>query len=91
MHGLLQLAGAEHARPDTEPVDLAALTGQVCAELAHKPKHRTSRWRPTCGRATDPGTAALLRQLPHNLLANALTHNTRMAGCTPPSAATARP
>ncbi|MFH9138296.1 sensor histidine kinase [Streptomyces sp. NPDC017524] len=34
VHGLLQLAGAEHARPDTEPVDLAEITAEVCEELA---------------------------------------------------------
>ncbi|WP_257135067.1 HAMP domain-containing sensor histidine kinase [Streptomyces sp. wa1063] len=33
VHGLLQLAGAEYARPDTEPVDLAEITAEVCEEL----------------------------------------------------------
>lgn len=77
VHGLLQLAGAEHARPGAEPVDLAALTGQVCAELAPQAE-AAGLTLETDLRPCHPvaGNTALLRQLPHNLLANALAYNT---------------
>ncbi|RII18779.1 Signal transduction histidine-protein kinase BaeS [Streptomyces sp. YIM 130001] len=76
VHGLLQLAGAEHALPDTEPVDLAELVAETCGELLARAR--------SAGIAVESdvetghpiaGNAALLRRLVHNLLDNALTHN----------------
>ncbi|RFU87070.1 sensor histidine kinase [Streptomyces triticagri] len=76
VHGLLQLAGAEHAQPDTEPVDLAAIVAETCGELAARARTAgiglESDLEP--GRSL-VGNAALLRRLVHNLLDNALTHN----------------
>ncbi|MFI1226945.1 MULTISPECIES: sensor histidine kinase [unclassified Streptomyces] len=76
VHGLLQLAGAEHARPDTEPVDLAEIAAETCGELAGRARSAgitlETDLEPGHLRA---GSTALLRRLVHNLVDNALTHN----------------
>ncbi|GAB3451722.1 hypothetical protein GCM10027436_50350 [Actinophytocola sediminis] len=73
---LLQLAAAEHTRPDTEPVDLAALVGPAAAErqpvARAKEVHLHVEHQQECWVA---GNAPLLRQLVLNLLDNALTYN----------------
>lgn len=76
VHGLLQLAGAEHARPDTEPVDLAEIAAEFCGELAGRARSAGI----TLETDLEPGhlfagNTALLRRLVHNLVDNALTHN----------------
>ncbi|WP_274030970.1 sensor histidine kinase [Streptomyces sp. MMBL 11-1] len=76
VHGLLQLAGAEHARPDTEPADLAEIAAEACGELAGRARSAGI----TLETDLEPGhlfagNTALLRRLVHNLVDNALTHN----------------
>ncbi|MFJ6611560.1 sensor histidine kinase [Streptomyces sp. NPDC091289] len=82
VHGLLQLAGAEHARPDSEPVDLAAITAGICEELAPRARAAGIALETDLepGRRTFTGNTALLRRLVHNLVDNALTHNVPAAG-----------
>ncbi|MEV6476001.1 HAMP domain-containing sensor histidine kinase [Streptomyces sp. NPDC051657] len=76
VHGLLQLAGAEHARPDTEPADLAEIAAETCRELAGRARSAgiTLETDLETGRLF-AGNTALLRRLVHNLVDNALTHN----------------
>ncbi|MFD9406404.1 sensor histidine kinase [Streptomyces sp. NPDC059989] len=73
---LLDLAGAEHADFDPDPVDLASLVRQVARERAPAAAERgvTVRTDARAG-APLPGNAALLRQLVANLLDNAIGHN----------------
>ncbi|NGO77413.1 HAMP domain-containing histidine kinase [Streptomyces sp. YC504] len=76
VHALLDLASAESAAFDPEPVDLSALLGAAVAERAAQASSYgievSTAIEP--GR-TVPGNAVLLRQLALNLLDNALTHN----------------
>nr|WP_237551781.1 HAMP domain-containing sensor histidine kinase [Streptomyces sp. SID8367] len=76
VHGLLQLAAAEHARPDTETMDLTELVARGCEEFAGTAVERGLRLE------TDleedllvHGNQALLRQLLENLLDNAMAYN----------------
>ncbi|MFC1413246.1 sensor histidine kinase [Streptacidiphilus sp. N1-12] len=73
---LLQLAGAEHAQPDADPVDLTALTARAVADCTPRAEAQqitlVTELDPDCAVV---GNAALLRQLLVNLLDNALGHN----------------
>ncbi|MEU3062819.1 sensor histidine kinase [Streptomyces subrutilus] len=73
---LLELAGAEHAAFDADPVDLAALVRQVVRDRAPAAAERAVTVRThTEGDCPVAGNAALLRQLAVNLLDNAIGHN----------------
>ncbi|MFJ4775964.1 sensor histidine kinase [Streptomyces sp. NPDC088762] len=73
---LLDLAGAEHADFDPDPVDLAALVRQVAREAEAPAAERgvTVRTHAPAG-ALLSGNAVLLRRLVTNLLDNATGHN----------------
>lgn len=73
---LLDLAGAEHADFDADPVDLAALVRQVAQDREAAAAERAVTVR-THAEADCllAGNAALLRQLVTNLLDNAIGHN----------------
>ncbi|MFG2874775.1 sensor histidine kinase [Streptomyces sp. NPDC048337] len=73
---LLELAAAEHADFDADPVDLAALVRQVVREAEPSATERgvTVRTRAE-GHALLAGNAVLLRRLVTNLLDNATGHN----------------
>ncbi|MFJ6698159.1 sensor histidine kinase [Streptomyces sp. NPDC091272] len=81
VRALLDLASAEHAPFDPEPVDLAELVRRAVAErtgqAAAQGIRLVSDTEPECDVA---GNATLLRQLVLNLLDNALAHNLPEAG-----------
>ncbi|PRY34903.1 HAMP domain-containing sensor histidine kinase [Umezawaea tangerina] len=73
---LLQLAGAEHERPDAELVDLGDLVRLVAADHTATAQERDVRLHVDRDQeCTVTGSTPLLRQLVHNLLDNALTYN----------------
>ncbi|MFJ4685938.1 sensor histidine kinase [Streptomyces sp. NPDC088789] len=81
VRALLDLAAADHAPFDPDPVDLADLVERAAADRAGQAQ--SSGVRLTVD--TEPGcevmgNATLLRQLILNLLDNALTHNVPEAG-----------
>ncbi|MFC7304098.1 sensor histidine kinase [Streptomyces monticola] len=81
VRALLDLAGADHAPVDPDPVDLADLAERAAAERADLAAAHGVRLRADTGLDCEiPGNATLLRQLVLNLLDNALTHNVPEAG-----------
>ncbi|GLF97881.1 sensor histidine kinase [Streptomyces yaizuensis] len=76
VQALLDLAAADHAPFDPDPVDLAALATDAAAERAARAAATGLRLdidtEPGC---TVPGNTTLLRQLLLNLLDNALAYN----------------
>ncbi|WP_329561168.1 HAMP domain-containing histidine kinase [Streptomyces uncialis] len=81
VRALLDLAAADHAPFDPDPVDLADLAEGAAADRAGRAAERGVRL--TVDAEADcevMGNAALLRQLVLNLLDNALTHNVTEAG-----------
>lgn len=73
---LLDLAGAEHADVDPEPVDLATLVREAARERrAAAAEHGVTVRIDAPARCPLPGNAALLRRLVANLLDNAIGHN----------------
>jgi signal transduction histidine kinase len=72
---LLTLARSQRGLDRKEPVDLAALTGEVLH--ANKPTAATSGVHidASLGAATVPGDARLIHQLVSNLVDNAIRHN----------------
>ncbi len=76
VHALLDLASAENAAFDPEPVDLSALVRTVVAErTAEASSYAIKISTDIAPNCTTAGNAVLLRQLLGNLLDNALTHN----------------
>ncbi|MER5886195.1 HAMP domain-containing sensor histidine kinase [Streptomyces sp. NPDC001941] len=76
VHGLLQLAGAEHSRPEFGTVDLTELAGRACRESAATARARGLRLESDLdGDLLVTGNPVLLGQLLRNLLDNALTYN----------------
>lgn len=81
VRALLDLAAADHAPFDPDPVDLADLAERAAADRAGRAARDGVRL--TVDTEADcevMGNAALLRQLILNLLDNALTHNVAEAG-----------
>ncbi|MBE1875014.1 sensor histidine kinase [Myceligenerans pegani] len=77
VHGLLQLANAEHAELDAAPVDLAALAGEACAEAREEAAAAGLRMTAALEAGSlVAGSSVLLRQLLANLVGNAVRHNT---------------
>ncbi|MFD3696102.1 sensor histidine kinase [Streptomyces sp. NPDC058646] len=77
VRALLDLAGAEHAPFDPDPVDLTALVRQTAREREFSAGQRDVVVRVHAAAGAEvPGNAALLRQLVTNLLDNAIGHNT---------------
>jgi two-component system sensor histidine kinase VanS len=72
---LLDLATAEHATVDCEPVDLAALAGTVVRELSDEARVAGVRIEGPTGEADALGSAVLIRQAVSNLVRNAIRHN----------------
>ncbi len=81
VRALLDLAAADHAPFDPDPVDLSDLAERAAAARAGRAAARGVRLtvdtEPDC---QVMGSGALLRQLDLNLLDNALTHNVPEAG-----------
>lgn len=72
---LLDLATAEHATVDCEPVDLAALARTVIREVSDEARVAGVRIEGPVGEADALGSAVLIRQAVSNLVRNAIRHN----------------
>ncbi|WP_243741205.1 ATP-binding protein [Streptomyces sp. 8K308] len=74
--GLLLLARAEHEISDRSPVDLADVVSHVVAQTAAEASAAGVTVRETTAQAVTSGDVALLEGLIHNLVQNAIRHNT---------------
>ncbi|WP_027345777.1 sensor histidine kinase [Hamadaea tsunoensis] len=75
LESLLTLAGSEHGRGPTEPVDLAEIARPVVAERAAEAQRRGLTVTTSLEPAGLPGDPALLARLLANLYDNALHYN----------------
>ncbi|WP_326778060.1 HAMP domain-containing sensor histidine kinase [Streptomyces sp. NBC_01445] len=84
VRALLDLASADHAPFDPDPVDLAELAERAAAERSAQASARGIRLdvdtESGCETCEVAGNATLLRQLVLNLLDNALVHNDSWTG-----------
>ncbi|TDC79296.1 HAMP domain-containing histidine kinase [Streptomyces hainanensis] len=74
--GLLMLARAEHEHHDHSPVDLADVVTHVVAGTAHEAARAEVAVHESAAPAPMTGDALLLERLVHNLVENAVRHNT---------------
>jgi two-component system sensor histidine kinase VanS len=72
---LLDLATAEHATVDCEPVDLAALARTVIRAMSDEARVAGVTIEGPAGEADALGSAVLIRQAVSNLVRNAIRHN----------------
>jgi two-component system sensor histidine kinase VanS len=74
---LLTLARADHGAITRQPVDLAEITGALCAQARPVAREAGVRITGPTGEARVTGDPILLRQLAANLIDNAVKHNHR--------------
>ena len=73
---LLALAHSDRATPVGTPVDLAALVGRAVTAVTAEADAAGVELRADCAAAPTTGEPVLLTQLAHNLVQNAVRHNT---------------
>ncbi|WP_435850411.1 sensor histidine kinase [Streptomyces uncialis] len=78
--GLLMLASSENALTERTPVDLADVVEHVVAQTGAEARAAGVDIRSTADEALTMGDALLLERLVHNLVENAVRHNTGPGG-----------
>lgn len=78
--GLLMLASSENALTERTPVDLADVVEHVVAQTGAEARAAGVTIRSTADEALTTGDALLLERLVHNLVENAVRHNTGPGG-----------
>ncbi|MFI5944187.1 sensor histidine kinase [Streptomyces uncialis] len=78
--GLLMLASSENALTERAPVDLADVVEHVVAQTGAEARAAGVGIRSTADEALTTGDALLLERLVHNLVENAVRHNTGPGG-----------